>query len=236
MIKEDKTLTDDDRLAARFLRTVLTLEYIGIDTAHFGDEISNAETTATVTLPWSAEPVAYRQLDVLMDQEKDPDRRQQIFEAQAGVWKNTLNPIHERDEMRTRELAIELGYNNIVEISEQLRMVNLKELIDKSQKLIGETDTLYKDLFREQLMDVMGITPEQFHRSDTGFFSSVPEYKKFFPSELTVPAFMDFLEGMGLDMSTKAGTEHSSTRAATRSTSPTAPPRCGSSSSSATMP
>lgn len=207
LIKDDKTLTDDDRLAARFLRTTLTLEYVGIDTAHFGDEISNAETTTTVTLPWSAEPVAYRQLDVLMDQEKDPDRRQQIFEAQAGVWKDILNPIHERAEMRERELVRELGYNNIVEISQELRMVNLKELIDKSQKLISETDMLYKDLFREQLMEVMGITPEQFHRSDTGFFASVPEFKKFFPPEITVPAFLDFLEGMGLDMSTKAGTE-----------------------------
>lgn len=207
ILKNSKGLSDDDKRAAQFMINSLTLEYVGIDTAHFDDEINNAEASATVKLDWLAEPTPYRQISVLMDQEKDPDKRQKIQAAQAQVWKDVLNPIYARQEARVQELAVELGYQGIVPISEQLRNVNLKDLIAKSQKLIKDSDALYREMFPEQVRKVMGIEPEKFTRADIGFFGSVPAYKKFFPPELTIPAFLDFLDGMGLDMKTAAGTD-----------------------------
>ena len=200
-------LSEDDRLAATFLKNALVLEFVALDTAHFGDEINNTETGATVQVPWEKEPVPYRQLDVLLDQEEDPARRVQLQELQAMVWKEKLNPIYEKEQKRVEALTRQLGYPSVVAISQALRNVDLKALIGTSQAIIKQTDSMYRELFAEQVKLVLGKDASEFRRSDTGYFSSVPGYKKFFPPELTIPAFMDFIEGMGLDMSTAAGGE-----------------------------
>jgi hypothetical protein len=200
-------LSDEDRLAAKFMKSALALEYVALDTAHFGDEANNMESQTTVTVPWDKEPVPYRQLDVLLDQEEDPDRRNQLQEIQAMVWKEKLNPIYEREQKRVEELTKELGYSSVAAMSQELRNVDLKSLIDKSQAIIAETDGMYKELFAEQVKDILGKDASEFRRSDTGYFASVPGYKKFFPPELTIPAFMDLIEGMGMDMSTASGGE-----------------------------
>lgn len=207
MLKMDKNLTADDRRAAEFMKNALILEYISIDTAHFDDEINNAEASATVKLDWVPNPVPYRQIDVLMNQEKDTDKRLKLQLAQAGVWKDILNPIYERDEARVQELAVELGFQGVVPISEKIRNVDLKDLIAKSQKLYKDTDAMYHDLFAEQVRKVLGIEPDKFTRADIGYFGTVPNYKKFFPPELALLAYYDYINGIGLSMDTAAGTQ-----------------------------
>ncbi|MFA6449971.1 MAG: hypothetical protein WCX65_10900 [bacterium] len=200
-------LSDDDRRAARFFKNALTLEYIGIDTAHFDDEVNNAEASATVKIEWIPAPVPYRQLLALAAQESDADKRQKLQDAQAQVWKDLLNPIHERAEKRVRELAVELGYPSYVTLSEDFREVNLKDFIARSQKFIAKSDASYKKILAAEVQEVMGFPVEKFRRADIQYFSSVPAFKSFFPAELTVPAFKYFLEGMGLDLTTAAGTQ-----------------------------
>lgn len=206
-VLKDKKLSADDRLAAQFMKNALVLEYVALDTAHFDDEINNTESGATVDVPWEKEPVAYRQLDVLLDQEEDPARRETLQELQAMVWRDKLNPIYERQQKRIEELTRILGYSSIVAISQDLRNVDLPALISKSQAIIQETDELYRTLFAAQVKDILDKDVSEFRRSDTGFFASVPGFKQFFPAELTIPAFLDFIEGMGLSMTTAAGTE-----------------------------
>jgi len=205
-IMKQAGLTDDDRRAARFFKNALTLEYVGMDTAHFGDEVNNAEASATVKIDWMPNPVPYRQLIALAAQEADPEKRQVLQDAQAKVWKEVLNPIHEREEKRVRELAVELGYPSYVALSEDFREVNLKDFISRTQKFIRKTDATYRNLLATEVQEVMGFPVEKFRRADIGYFSSVPAFNSYFPAELMVPAFKYFLEGMGLEMMSAAGT------------------------------
>jgi len=204
---KSKTLSVEDRKAIRFMKNAFLLEFVGIDTAHFDDDINNAETRTTVDLEGEKEPVPYRQLMVLMAQEKDPDKRKKLQEAQAKVWKEVLNPIYEKQENRVRRLAVEVGYPSYVALSENFREVDIKKLIASSMDFIGRNDALYKGLLSTEVQEVMGIPVEKFTRADIQYFSSLPAYRNFFPAELTVPAFRYFLEGMGLDLTTAAGTQ-----------------------------
>ncbi|MEW6200390.1 MAG: hypothetical protein AB1546_00315, partial [bacterium] len=129
-------LTDDEKLSLKFFRDYLVGEYIGLDTAHFDDEINNAEANARVKIDWIEGEIAYRDLSGLLDNEKDPDKRKAIQAAIASVWEKTLNPIHERLEQRQQELSKEVGYPNYVALSEEVRMVSLKDLIKFSQDYI----------------------------------------------------------------------------------------------------
>jgi len=74
-------------------------------------------------------------------------------------------------------------------------------------KFYNETDDIYRRLLASEVKEAMDIPVSEFTRADIQFLASVPQLKEFFPAELTIPAFMYFLEGMGLDLTTAAGNE-----------------------------
>lgn len=204
---KDKTLTADDRRAIQYMKNAFVMEYMALDTAHFDDEINNAEAEAKVDLDWEPQPVPYRQVPVMMAKEEDAERRQALQKAQAKVWKEVLNPIHARQEARLQELSRDLGYSDYVELSSEYRAVDLKSLIKDTSKVYKDTDKTYRELLADEVNEAMGIPVSEFSRADISFLASVPHLKKFFPAELTIPAFTYFLEGMGLDLTSAAGTE-----------------------------
>jgi hypothetical protein len=196
----------DSVRALRFLRDYITAEYIGLDVAHFDDETQNREATAKVKLPWLPDSTAYRDLPLLIANEKDPDRRLGLFQAQAEVWSEVLNPVLEEKEERVRTLSREVGYSDYVALSEELRFVDLKELVRVGREFLEETDDIYRDLLGKQSRRVLGIPPEKLTRADIGRLSQDAYFNRFFPAELVVPFFRHFVEDMGLQLNTLAGT------------------------------
>jgi hypothetical protein len=196
----------DEERRLRFLRDALLMEYVYRQTASFDDAISNAESVAEVTLEWIPDPVPYRELDGMLDNETDPDKRQKLQNAQTEVWRTRLNPLHEEKQKKAVALVEELGYDYVT-LSEQVRFVNLREFIPLSREYIGKTDRLYRDLFAEHTTRYMGIQPEEFTRAEIGRLLGAPQFDAFFPPELAVLSFKLFLEGIGIDYRTAAGTE-----------------------------
>ncbi|MCZ6691675.1 MAG: hypothetical protein O7H41_18980 [Planctomycetota bacterium] len=201
-----RTEDPDEKRRLRFLQGYLLWDYISLRTAHFGDALKNAESNTKVEIEWITEPVSYRDLDGLLDNESDPKKRQELQAAQAGVWKEKLNPILEEEEKKVLELVQEVGYGYI-ELSEKLRFVDLGKLISKSQEFIKKTDGLYRELFAKEVRESLGIEPEEFTRAEIGRLLGAKQFDKFFPPELMVLSFRVFLEGIGIDFGTAAGTE-----------------------------
>ena len=156
-------------------------------------------------LPWIEKRVTYRDLDVLSCQEKDREKRQKILEATAFIWRE-LNKYHKKIEEKSQQLAKELGYSSYVELSEELKSMDLKHLIETSDKFFKETDEIYQKLLREEVENA-GMKFEEFRRADIGRLHLAPQFEKFFPAELVIPSFKLFIEGMGFDMKTIQGTE-----------------------------
>jgi hypothetical protein len=204
---KNPALSEDDRRAISYLKNTFILEYVAKDTAHFDDDINNAEAGATVKIDWIEGATPYRELDGLLSNENDPDKRKTLQAAQAQVWKDVLNPIHARQEARVQQLAVELGYPSYVTLSENFRSVDLKKLIRMSQTYIASTDAEYRKIFGDEVQEVMGFPAEKFTRADIPYFASVPKFKPFFPAALTIPTFEYFLGGMGLDLTTAARTQ-----------------------------
>ncbi|NNE09955.1 MAG: hypothetical protein HKN20_15450 [Gemmatimonadetes bacterium] len=195
----------DEKRALEFLRNYLIGEHIALRTAKYDDEISDAETTGKVTIEGVPGEVAYRDLDGMVDNEPDPAKREKIQTATARFWAEVLNPIHERKTKEEHELVAALGFDSYVQVSEQARNVNLKELIAMSSAFIEETDALYHDLFAREARAVLGKEPSEFRRSDIGRLAQVSEFNKYFPEELAMPAFRGFLENIGLTMNGVSG-------------------------------
>ncbi|MCD6498715.1 MAG: hypothetical protein J7M25_10515 [Deltaproteobacteria bacterium] len=193
--------------AATFLRDFMATEYIGRKTARFEDELTNIEANATVTLSWIRHPVAFRNLDVLLSQEKDAARRTAIRKAQADVIRTKLNPVLLEKYNKAHQLAQWMGYDSYFSLSEQIRQTNILDLLHKGWRFVQATDALHHQLLAQVVKESLGIPMSKFSRKDHARLMRAAETEKFLPRELMVPTFKYFLKGIGLDLRTAAGTQ-----------------------------
>jgi hypothetical protein len=203
---KQKGLDADERRALQFLKAYLASEALAQAAAHFDDEAANAELQATVPLAWSQAPTPYKQLEVLIKTEQDAGRRAAIEKAQAGVWKDVLNPILARKEEATQKLAKALGYRSYVALSEESRMVGLRDLLVEGNRFLQDTDGLYQPLLAEVAKQELGLEVSKLRRADIVRLRNAPRFERFLPKELMRPSFEYFLKGLGLDLKTAAGT------------------------------
>src|SRR5262249_16223018 len=77
-------ISADERRAREYLQAYLAGEFLSQSTATYDDKAQNAALQATVRLPWVKEPVPYKQLDLLVADEKDAGRRVAVEKTRAG--------------------------------------------------------------------------------------------------------------------------------------------------------
>jgi len=201
-----KDLDPDERRALQFLKSYLASESVARAVARYDDERTNAELKAEVSLPWEKSSVPYKQLEALLKTEEDAQRRAAVEKARAGVWRDVLNPILQRKEEEAQRLAMKLGYRSYVALSEEVRMVSLKDLLAEGHRYLEATDALYRPLLAEVARKELGMEVSQLRRADVVRLRNAPRFERFFPKELLRPAFEHFLDGLGLDLKTAAGT------------------------------
>src|SRR5262245_41638607 len=86
-------------------------------------------------------------------------------------------------------------------------MVELRPLIVEGNRFLQASDALYKKLLAEVAEKELKIPVANLRRSDFARLRKAPRFEKFFPKELMLPSFKFFIEGIGLDLKTAAGTE-----------------------------
>ncbi len=198
----------DERRAREFFQAYLAGEFLSQSTARFDDRAQNAALKATVRLPWLKDPVPYKQLDLLVADEKDAGRRAEIDKARAEIWRTVLNPILGGEGgHRAASGEASSGYRSYVELSEQSRRVELRPFMVEGKRFLDATDGIYRELLQEVSQRELGIPASQLRRSDFSRMFKAPRLERFFPADIAVPSFRAFLGGMGLDFKTVAGTE-----------------------------
>ena len=194
-------------LALKFLRRTLTGEIVSLATARFDDEYEDAEATATVALSWKEKPVAYRDLQNLIAQEPDAQRRQTAFAAMSAVRVAKLNPILERKEEAAQKAARETGHADYVALSEELRQVKLEGLLASGVAYVKATEPIFRATLDRIAREELGIPREKLRVPDMGRLYKAPRLAQFFDKALELKVLEAFLSGIGLDLKTAAGTE-----------------------------
>jgi hypothetical protein len=200
-------LAPNDRLALAFLRRSLTGEIVALATARFDDEYADAEAAATVSLPWKDKPVAYRDLQNLIAQEPDAERRQLAFAAENSVRVAKLNPILERKELAAQKAARESGFPDYVALSEELRQVKLDALLVSGVAYVKATDGVFRTTLDRISREELGIPRENLRVADFRRLYKAPRLARFFDKALELKVLETFLGGIGLDLRTAAGTD-----------------------------
>ncbi|MEX2261362.1 MAG: hypothetical protein WD696_05390 [Bryobacteraceae bacterium] len=196
---------DEERTALRFLRNAIAVTAIDRATAEYDDREENAELEAKLHLDWIPGPVPFKEAAPLSLNEPDSDRRAKIAAAVAVVVREKLNPILLDKERKQRQLAREYGFSNYVALSEEIRRVRLAPLLGQAAGFMERNDPVYRDLLRDQSEKHLNIPLERLRRSDLSRLFALKSFDRFFPKELLIPAFREFLDGMGIPFASVHG-------------------------------
>lgn len=206
-VEKQAGIAPREALALTFLRRSLTGEIVSLATAKYDDRYSDAEAAASVTLPWRPKPVAYRDLQNLIAQEPDKERRRLAFAAMNEVRVSTLNPILAQKEEAAQKAARETGYADYVALSEELRQVDLHALLLEGTRYLQATNQIYDATLDKVARDELGVPRAQLRVTDLARIWKSPRLLPLFDESLELKALATFLSGIGLDLRTAAGTE-----------------------------
>ncbi len=202
--------TDDragERRALEFLREFVAQEVVNQATAALEDRLNRVESSLKVEVPWLAEKVAFRSLDGLLAKEKDAARRAKLVELRSAAIQTSLNPIYQAIYDKAHQVARKLGYQSYFDLSQKIRRTDVARLIRQGADFVKATDGTNARLLGRLAKESLGIGLDRFTRADHLRLMRFPRSEKFLPARLMVPVFRSFLAGIGLDLSTAAGTK-----------------------------
>ncbi|MBS2025939.1 MAG: hypothetical protein JST92_26370, partial [Deltaproteobacteria bacterium] len=200
-------LAPQEQSALKFLRRALAGEFVGLAVAHFDDEFNDAEGAATVRVPFVDKPIAYRDVGLAIAKEPDADKRAQLYAASGAVIEQTLNPILARKEAAAQAAARTAGFADYVALSEDLRAVNLSELLAAGVGYLKATDALWKAELDRAARAELNTPREKLRLADLSRLWKAPKLAGLFEKDEELKLLFHFLGGIGLDFKTVAGTE-----------------------------
>jgi len=180
----------EDRHLAHFAAT----GFIEQDLRHLTERIATAETQATV--PWDGKEVPFRQAPILISNEPDRIRRNDLHTLTARA-NAALNPDRLRRLQRSRRLAQRLGFADCAALSDRLAGLDLPALSSATQALLSRTRTRYRELLHLRL-EAADIPPDQATTADFAFLRRGREFDSLFPGDRLLPALEHTLAGLGI--------------------------------------
>ena len=163
--------------------------------APIGDELATAEAQATVEV--DGETIPYFSAAVMVQNERDRDRRRRIDAARHAQMAE-LNPQRERLFRRHHELIGELGFPGYVEFYSTLKDIDVLALGRQMRSFLARTADLYRRHITPWFEEVIGVPFAEAERHDAALLFRMTEQDSFFRTELMLPALRATLLDLGV--------------------------------------
>ena len=186
-----------EKKALSYLRLYLVGEYIAKQTAALYDQLENRQAQAKVKV--NGKEIPFRQIAVLISNEKDQSQRRQLYSAQ-DVFLDSLNVIYKEMEDFYHTQAKELGYSSYNEFAEDLKSIDLESFKPVVQDFLEKTKGIYEKLLAEFLQKNLKLTLNNFYRFDVAALLRQGEFDKYFPKEKLIQTVKATYLGLGIDM------------------------------------
>jgi hypothetical protein len=130
---------------------------------------------------------------------RSPDReeRREAWHQRERILGN-LNPILEKRLIGLHKASRELGYQGLVDLSLEVRGLDLGRLTDTLELILDRTEGLYLDTLESFLPD--SISPKDLEQHDMLHLLRGGEFKEMFPAEQMWNSISSALAGLGADL------------------------------------
>jgi hypothetical protein len=188
----------DEARRRRYLLDFAVHGHLGLATHEHSARL--AELEASLELELDSERIPYRGAPIVQANEPGAERREQIADARDALLIEHLNPLHLEVLERSHALARELGWRSYREMCEELSGIDLGRLAKQTRAFLAATEDLYDDRIDPEL-GAQELPPlGKLRRSDLPRFFRAAPHDRFFPQERMLPAFVDTLAGLGIDL------------------------------------
>jgi hypothetical protein len=171
--------------------------YLGNLTKQYEEQIAALE--ADLTAEVDGETVSYRMLRPKIANEGDRARRQRLFDANASLTDEHLNPVYLESDRERRRAVVELGSATYLELYKRFGH-RLDELADQCRELLDSTEKLWENAAERLFRTRLGIGLDEARSWDVPRLFRAPEWDAHFPATAMVPALEWTLDGLGIDL------------------------------------
>jgi len=188
----------ENQKKANFLFQFCTEGYLSKKYQKISDLIANNEANSKVNV--DGEDYSFRYSDVLISNEENKIKRDEINQKRRKIINDVLNPDLKIYWESLHEEAIKLGFNNYISLFSQLKGYDFYELDKKMDKLVNETNDLYEYHMDKLFNKKLGISLKDSNSSDFGFLKRAKEFDKFFKKENLISIFKENMRQLGIDI------------------------------------
>ncbi len=194
---EEETDSLQRRRLDRFLR-FLTLEYLGRATAPLADRLTTFESHARVVA--GRDTVFYRQLPILIGNEKSHARRERLY-ASADPVLDSLTRIAKEIQDSYNRLSKELGYSSYPAMVEQCKGFSLESVRLLATRALAESDSLYFSILAPLAREEIGLERDSLQRYDLPALFRSERFDRFFPRKEIIASVRRTYRSLGIDLS-----------------------------------
>jgi len=188
----------DEKKKAKYLLQFSAEGYMSNRFAHIADRIANNEAASKIRI--DTKEVSFRYSDIILSNEADMQKRHHIEDERLKITSETFNPdLMEYWESLHVE-AENIGYKNYADMFMDIKGFDFYELEKQMDKLVTETNSLYRYHMGKLFKKKLGISMEDSRASDFAFIKRANEFDMFFGKESLLPAFKNTMSMMGIDI------------------------------------
>ena len=187
-----------DRMRMNYLYSMLASCYIGRELSGITDQVSTMETQTEVEI--EGKKVPFRYSAVALANEPDHGKREIIDAAREPIF-NEVNPIRLEALNKSHELAEKLGYENYIQMCEDMNGIDLYALRKQMQNVLERTDRLYTRYFKLACSNILKLNPADVRKHDIGFLLRAKDFDRLFAQDKMLTVMNSTLDGMGLSLS-----------------------------------
>lgn len=199
-IKGEIELNKDNPEEKRRLTMLLEnmyVEVIGSNLTELSEKYMKTESEGTIEV--DGKEMFYRSSVRDLVNSESREHREKLSAARDNFISEKLNPILEGMYYKEKELIQGFGFNNKIDMFGSLSGIDLYELNSNMQKLLVNTEDVYKDLM-SYYAKKEGITPGEIKKHDLSFILRGKNFDKFFPQSGMVESMRKFVSKMGIDI------------------------------------
>jgi hypothetical protein len=175
--------------------------YLGGLTRQHAEKIAEVETTLEAS--FEGEQVPYRMLRVVMSNEPDRGKREQLERIRLRLLDEEINPHYLEATRIDREAVIKLGAPSYYELYKRFGF-ELDELAAQCRALLDETERLWEDAGDRLFNARLGIGLDEARASDVPRLFRAPDLDASYPSERMLPSLEATLTELGIDLRSQA--------------------------------
>ncbi|WP_350343570.1 hypothetical protein PRVXT_002881 [Proteinivorax tanatarense] len=179
-----------------YLLSFLIKGYLGKNLHSITKEIYDTELTANMLYQGKATSLRFGQM--LLSVEKDREKRLQLDEL-VTQKQAQFNYLRRKRMQKLKECANELGYENYLNLIEDVEQVDIEELVKAASKFLDKTEEVYCQSL-DFLKKYIGNGKHPIRKSDIAYIFKSNSFDSFFPELELVPCIEDTFFSLGINI------------------------------------